>query len=70
MSNDIVLFLRCGFKVIIALGICLLYIMMQTFAIPGTLSMTLLSGAVFGTMKGLILVTGNCAHTKGMCKIY
>lgn len=43
---------------VVALGICLVYVMMQTFAVPGTLSLSILSGAVLGLGPGLTLVTG------------
>lgn len=42
-------------------GFCMLYILMQTFAVPGTLSLSLLAGALFGVLKGLLLVSGK--HT-------
>ncbi|GLJ54261.1 hypothetical protein SUGI_1164090 [Cryptomeria japonica] len=38
------------------LGYCATYIFMQTFMIPGTIFMSLLAGALFGVVKGLILV--------------
>ena len=36
----------------------MIYVFMQTFAIPGTVSLSLLSGALFGTVRGLLLVAG------------
>ena len=36
----------------------MVYIFMQTFAIPGTVSLSLLSGALFGIVRGLLLVAG------------
>jgi hypothetical protein len=36
----------------------MVYIFMQMFAIPGTVSLSLLSGALFGPLKGLLLVAG------------
>ena len=41
-----------------ALMYCLAYACMQTFAIPGTLSLSLLAGALYGTIPGLLLVSG------------
>jgi len=38
----------------------MVYIFMQTFAVPGTLSLSLLSGALYGTLPGLLLVSGEC----------
>ena len=40
-------------------GFCMLYIFMQTFAVPGTLSLSVLAGAVYGSLRGLALVTGS-----------
>ena len=37
----------------------MVYVFMQTFAIPGTVSLSLLSGALFGIVRGLLLVAGH-----------
>ncbi|KAK9901612.1 hypothetical protein WJX75_004724 [Coccomyxa subellipsoidea] len=47
-------------------GWTMVYVFMQMFAIPGTVSLSLLSGALFGTLRGLCLVAvvstlGSCA---------
>jgi len=39
-------------------GFCIMYIVMQAFAVPGTLSLSLLAGALFGATRGLLLVAG------------
>lgn len=39
-------------------GYCITYVFMQTFAVPGTLSLSLLAGALYGTVSGLLLVSG------------
>ena len=39
-------------------GWTMVYVFMQMFAIPGTVSLSLLSGALFGTLRGLCLVAG------------
>lgn len=44
-------------------GFCIAYIFMQAFAVPGTLSLSLLAGALFGATRGLLLVAG--AHPTG-----
>ncbi len=44
-------------------GYSMVYIFMQTFAIPGTVSLSLLSGALFGVARGLILVAGSSVHS-------
>lgn len=36
----------------------MVYVFMQMFAIPGTASLSLLSGALFGPFRGLLLVAG------------
>ncbi|KAK4422865.1 putative membrane protein [Sesamum alatum] len=41
------------------LGYCSTYIFMQTFRIPGTIFMSLLAGALFGVVRGLLLVVFN-----------
>lgn len=51
-----------------ALGFCLLYITMQTFAVPGTLFLSLLSGAVFGVRNGVLLVAGTLSKTFPPCR--
>ncbi|KAL5715713.1 hypothetical protein ACHQM5_017497 [Ranunculus cassubicifolius] len=50
------------------LGYCSTYIFMQTFMIPGTIFMSLLAGALFGVVKGLVLVVFNA--TAGACSCY
>lgn len=38
-------------------GLSLVYCTMQTFAIPGTLTLSVLAGALFGVVNGLVLVS-------------
>ena len=46
----------------------MLYVSMQTFALPGTIYLSLLSGALFGVWRGLALVSGkSCALPKHSC---
>ncbi|KAF9603558.1 hypothetical protein IFM89_037057 [Coptis chinensis] len=49
------------------LGYCSTYIFMQTFMIPGTIFMSLLAGALFGVIKGLILVVLNATAGASSC---
>lgn len=42
---------------LIVAAFILLYITLQTFAIPGTIALSLLGGAIFGTRNGLLLVS-------------
>ena len=45
-------------QVHVCVGFCMMYVCMQTFAVPGTLSLSLLAGALYGTLRGLVLVSG------------
>ncbi|KAF5455897.1 hypothetical protein F2P56_025426 [Juglans regia] len=49
------------------LGYCSTYIFMQTFMIPGTLFMSLLAGALFGVIRGLLLVVFNATTGASCC---
>ncbi|GAB4861435.1 hypothetical protein Ancab_036637 [Ancistrocladus abbreviatus] len=49
------------------LGYCSIYIFMQTFMIPGTIFMSLLAGALFGVLRGLILVVFNATAGASSC---
>ncbi|XP_065847322.1 uncharacterized membrane protein At4g09580-like [Euphorbia lathyris] len=49
------------------LGYCSTYIFMQTFMIPGTIFMSLLAGALFGVIKGLLLVVFNATAGASSC---
>ena len=48
----------CTMQAALLAGYAMVYIFMQTFAIPGTVSLSLLSGALFGVVRGLLLVAG------------
>ncbi|XP_050367001.1 uncharacterized membrane protein At4g09580-like [Argentina anserina] len=50
------------------LGYCSIYIFMQTFMIPGTIFMSLLAGALFGVVRGIVLVVFNA--TAGACSCF
>ncbi|GMH17349.1 hypothetical protein Nepgr_019190 [Nepenthes gracilis] len=49
------------------LGYCSTYIFMQTFMIPGTIFMSLLAGALFGVIRGLVLVVLNATAGASSC---
>ncbi|KAK7841205.1 uncharacterized membrane protein At4g09580 [Quercus suber] len=49
------------------LGYCSIYIFMQTFMIPGTIFMSLLAGALFGVIRGLLLVVFNATAGASSC---
>lgn len=51
-----------------AVGILMLYVIMQTFAIPGTVSLSLLSGALYGSTRGFALIA--IVSTLGSCSCY
>lgn len=55
-------------QVTVAIGILMLYVVMQTFAIPGTVSLSLLSGALYGSTRGFALVA--IVSTLGSCSCY
>ena len=50
-------------------GYAMVYIFMQTFAMPGTVSLSLLSGALYGVVRGLLLVAGVHNHTEPQHKL-
>ncbi|XP_062214850.1 uncharacterized membrane protein At4g09580-like [Phragmites australis] len=49
------------------LGYCSIYIFMQTFMIPGTIFMSLLAGALYGVIKGGILVVFTATAGASSC---
>ncbi|KAJ6818140.1 putative membrane protein-like [Iris pallida] len=49
------------------LGYCSTYIFMQTFMIPGTIFMSLLAGALFGVVKGVMLVVFTATSGASSC---
>ncbi|CAI8584896.1 unnamed protein product [Vicia faba] len=48
-------------------GYCSTYIFMQTFMIPGTIFMSLLAGALFGVVRGIMLVVFNATAGASSC---
>ncbi|XP_062219967.1 uncharacterized membrane protein At4g09580-like [Phragmites australis] len=58
----------CDYTVQVLVGYCFVYIFMQTFMIPGTIFMSLLAGALFGQLGGLVLVV--FAATAGASSCY
>uniref|UniRef100_A0A0D6R6Z1 VTT domain-containing protein n=1 Tax=Araucaria cunninghamii TaxID=56994 RepID=A0A0D6R6Z1_ARACU len=51
----------------VILGYCATYIFMQTFMIPGTIFMSLLAGALFGVVRGLVLVVSTATAGASSC---
>ncbi|KAI4320173.1 hypothetical protein MLD38_033679 [Melastoma candidum] len=49
------------------IGYCSTYIFMQTFMIPGTIFMSLLAGALYGVVRGVILVVFNATAGASSC---
>ncbi|OIW21444.1 hypothetical protein TanjilG_03576 [Lupinus angustifolius] len=49
------------------LGYCSTYIFMQTFMIPGTIFLSLLAGALFGVVQGILLVVLNATAGASSC---
>eukprot|EP00803_Ostreobium_quekettii_P002582 evm.model.scf_1029.4 EVM.evm.TU.scf_1029.4 scf_1029:50260-54680(-) len=66
--RDVVLSYSGSNPVCVAIGLALLYIVMQTFAVPGTLWLSILSGSVYGPKLGLMLVSA--MSTTGSCCCY
>lgn len=49
------------------LGYCAAYIFMQTFMIPGTIFLSLLAGALFGVIRGVMLVVFTATTGASSC---
>lgn len=49
-------------------GYCAAYVLMQTFAVPGTIMLSLLAGGLYGTWRGAALVA--VVSTAGSCSCY
>lgn len=49
------------------LGYCSIYIFMQTFMIPGTIFMSLLAGALYGVVRGVLLVVFTATAGASSC---
>ncbi|KAK9820346.1 hypothetical protein WJX72_009266 [[Myrmecia] bisecta] len=56
-QRDVLLSYAAKYPVVVLVGFCSFYILMQTFAIPGTISLSLLAGAIYGAKHGLALVS-------------
>lgn len=52
----------------VAAGFCSVYLLMQTFAIPGTLMLSVLAGGLYGVWRGAALVA--VVSTAGSCSCY
>lgn len=48
--------LLCTLQKTVAAALLMLYVIMQTFAIPGTISLSLLCGALYGSTRGFFLI--------------
>ena len=53
---------------VVATGLCGAYVFMQTFAVPGTLMLSLLAGALYGAQRAWLLVAA--VSTVGSCSCY
>ncbi|KZV37278.1 hypothetical protein F511_14682 [Dorcoceras hygrometricum] len=67
LRNDLESYTR-DYTLQVLVGYNLVYIFMQTFMIPGTVFMSLLAGALFGVIKGVVLVV--FAATAGASSCY
>eukprot|EP01083_Nonionella_stella_P126498 382893_1 len=52
---------------VVMIGFCALYLFLQTFAIPGTLLLSILSGCLFPWLIALILVTACSTSGASLC---
>ncbi|TVU45478.1 hypothetical protein EJB05_04967 [Eragrostis curvula] len=66
LKNNLAVYAR-DHQVNFILGYCSIYIFMQTFMIPGTIFMSLLAGALFGVIKGGILVVFTATAGASSC---
>ncbi|KAK9798178.1 hypothetical protein WJX73_009252 [Symbiochloris irregularis] len=56
-QRDVLLEYARAFPASVAVRLCFLYIFLQTFAIPGTIWLSILSGALYGALRGFVLVS-------------
>ena len=64
--NNLAVYAR-DYQAKFVLGYCSIYIFMQTFMIPGTIFLSLLAGALFGVIKGVILVVFSATSGASSC---
>eukprot|EP00877_Chromochloris_zofingiensis_P012554 jgi/Chrzof1/7552/Cz02g28050.t1 len=56
LVRDTVLSYASTYPKTVAAALLMLYVIMQTFAIPGTISLSLLCGALYGSTRGFFLI--------------
>ena len=57
-QRDVLLAYAATSPGLVLCGFCCCYVLLQTCAVPGTLSLSLLAGALYGWRAGLVLVAG------------
>ncbi|XP_072973650.1 uncharacterized membrane protein At4g09580-like [Typha angustifolia] len=66
LKDDLAVYAR-EYRANFVLGYCSIYIFMQTFMIPGTIFMSLLAGALFGVIRGVVLVVFTATAGASSC---
>ncbi|KAL4430831.1 hypothetical protein ABPG75_006087 [Micractinium tetrahymenae] len=67
-QRDVLLDYAAAEPAAVLVGFCATYILMQTFAIPGTIMLSLLAGGLYGPARGAALVAA--VSTAGSCACY
>lgn len=67
-QRDVLLAYAATSPGLVLCGFCCCYVLLQTCAVPGTLSLSLLAGALYGWCAGLVLVA--VVSTVGSCSCY
>ena len=67
-QRDVLLSYAAASPATVAVGYCGAYLLMQTFAIPGTIMLSLLAGGLYGVWRGCLLVAA--VSTAGSCSCY
>lgn len=67
-QRDVLLLYASTHPRLVLVGLCAGYVLMQTFAVPGTLALSVLSGALYGPRLGWLLVAA--VSTAGALSCY
>ncbi|OAY85754.1 putative membrane protein [Ananas comosus] len=66
LKDNLAVYAR-DYQIKFILGYCSIYIFMQTFMIPGTIFMSLLAGALYGVVRGVLLVVFTATAGASSC---
>lgn len=67
-QRDVLLAYAAAAPATVLCGYCTTYVLMQAFAIPGTIMLSLLAGGLYGVTRGSLLVAA--VSTAGSCACY